>query len=64
MKKDQKKLLLKRKELTKLQSKVQEQGLTLIPLKVYQSSSEKHLHSCRRWKLDFNYILSLRLYNT
>ncbi len=35
MKKDQKKLLLKRKELTKLQSKVQEQGLTLIPLKVY-----------------------------
>ncbi len=38
--------------------------LELVIDKLYQSSSEKLLHSCRRWKLDFNYILSLRLYNT
>ncbi len=49
-----KKLLLKRKELTKLQSKVQEQGLTLIPLKVYFNDRRKckiQLGLCKGKKL-------------
>ena len=46
--------LLKRKELTKLQSKVQEQGLTLIPLKVYFNDRRKckiQLGLCKGKKL-------------